>query len=194
MSFGTVAASYLSVASHTEHTIYGDATPGTVIVSDEGSTISLAASFYRYTSVTDGWRVVGGRLYVPTGTLGSLPATATMFWFHDTFHATAQLSTRTYEESKIVTLVEGWNNVYWTDPYTMGAEGTERVWIGYTLGNAKILYVTDTLPYDIEASDGSAIKFANADDSPARSAFTIAGSDNQANNPYGIDIIFDEGV
>lgn len=195
MSFGMVAASYLSVAPHTEHTVYGDDAPGTIIVSDEGSTIRLAASFYRYSSLTDGWRVVGGRLYVPPGSLGSLPATVTMFWFHDTFHATAQLATRAYEESKVVTIVEGWNSVYWTAPYAMGPEGTERVWIGYTFGNAKCFVMGGPDPADITAHDGSAIKFAMPDDGPARSVFVLnSGGDLQSNNPYGLDIIFDEGA
>lgn len=176
------------------HSVYSDASPGEMGVYDDGQTISVASSFYRNSALTDGWRVVGARLYIPSGLLASLPATATVFWWPADFDEPAGLSTRTYAESRVLTLTAGWNEVLWITPYALGLGGVERAWVGYSFGNGQYLHVDSTLPETIAASDGSDIQFANVGDGfMSRSAYSFPTHDGESNNPFGVDIIFDEG-
>lgn len=172
------------------HSVYGATSLGAMTVEAEGAPVTVAASFYRRTAVTDGWRVVGGRLYVPEAALSSLPTTVTMFWFYDSYSAPSNLASRVPVESKTITLHAGWNEVYWDAPYSIAVGSSQRAWVGYTFGTTMYLKATSA-PLVIEALDGSPIKFADKEE--WRSDWLVGSQTGESDNTYGIDIIFDEG-
>lgn len=179
----------------TKHSIYSSSNPGASAIDNEPQIIKVASSFYRLTSTTDGWRVIGGRLYVDPSLLSSLPATATVFVFYAPFGEQSSLSTRVFSESKTINLAAGWNEFYWTSPYAIAVGGSERAWIGYTFGTTQYLKQSSPSNSPIAASDGSPIKFADAFEAGvARSAYVSGSTDGGSANTYCIDVIFDEGA
>ena len=174
-----------------QHSVYGSSSPGTATLETESATTKVAASLYRRTSATDGWRVVGGRIYIPASAVSSLPNKVTMFWFYDTYSARANLATRVPVESKEISIKAGWNEVYWNTPYAINVGSSQRAWVGYTFGNNQYIKV-DPVQLTIEASDGSPIKFA--DKGELRSDYLVGTTNGESGNTYGLDIIFDEGV
>lgn len=195
--FGAPAKAYSTSTASPEHTIYGASafTPTLTAYSDGTPDITLATAFYR-TGATTGWRVKGGRVYIPSGTTG-LPGTMTV-----TFRKTANavgvdLSTTALQTKVISVVVGGWCEARFDTPQAIAAGTSEIAWIAYTFGDAHYLHGPLVVTDAVQASDGSSIYLSNAGDAGGESSrFRLGtGSTLVPATPagYGIDIIFDEG-
>lgn len=186
----------VGAAASPRHTIFATgATPAVTLHGDAGGVITLASSGYRLTTATDGWRVVGARLYVPAGGAATLPSTVTLA-LYSTAHATQlDLATVAPLRTVVAAVVDGWVSADFGTPYAPAVGATERVWVGYTFGDAHYITVDGAPPSTITASDGSPVKFADtAEAGFGRAVYRIgSGGINQSDNTYALDFVWDEG-
>lgn len=177
-----------------QHSIYAGAALDAA-VNTEGSNIKVAASFYRLNSPTntDGWRVIGGRVFIPAGASGSLPATVTIR-LHSTPGTQLDLAASTPLREATAAVADGWVEALFATPYAPATGATERVWIEYDFGTNQFISVVGSPPAIIVASDGSPLKFADVAESGfGRSRWLSNASNGQSDNPYGVDSLWDEG-
>ena len=181
-----------------EHTIWsGDHPLSHTRYTDGGSVIVLGAAFYRVGATTDGWRVKGGRIFIPSGEAANLPATVTFKLFTGLY---ASYDIPAFTGAPIATangnVADGWVEGRFSSPYSIDVGLNEIAWITASFGNGNYLHAPDTLPNVVQADDGSELYFADlAGGAQARNAFSIDSGTTQASNGnYAIGIIFDEGA
>jgi hypothetical protein len=184
-----------------EHTIW-DTPPAGVGMYFDGVDITTAAAFYRV-GATDGWRVRGGRAYVPTA--GVLPASESL-----TIEAHFRpYGTTSYPDvlatpiaSKTVTVdgsTVGWKEARFDTPLLMPHPLNDTngvVWITARWNDSPGTYTYLAGVELVQSHDGSSIYLSENVGSQWNSCFSISGGAFQqgANSPwYGIDIITDEG-
>ena len=185
-----------SAGGSAQHSIYGGASPGTASVQSEQGTMRVASSFYRLNSPTStaGWRVIGGRLYIPAGSVGSLPSTVTIRLYSTPYGTPIDFATATPIQTKVAAVAAGWITALFDAPYSPAVGGTERIWIEYTFGTAQYISIDGSPPSSIPASDGSPLKFADAGEaSMGRSRYRSGVTVGQSDNPFGLDSLWDEG-
>lgn len=180
-----------------QHSIYGATSPGTASVDTNGTPIRTAASFYRLNTPTstNGWRVIGGRVWVPAGAVGSLPGSVTIRLYAGGYGAVLDMNSATPLQTKTTLVVAGWTTALFDTPYAPAVGGTERIWIAVDFGTDQFISVPSTGGVmSISAADGSPVKFADASEaSMGRSAWATSGSIGQSPQTYGIDSLWDEG-
>ena len=174
-----------------EHSIWA-AYPYTLTRYTDGTpNIELGNAFYRIGAGTDGWRCVGGRVYIPSGVAASLPATATVRLWTTGYGAgvVPDLSGNPLR-SATATIADGWCEARWS-PYAPAVGGTENLWVTYDFGNGNYLHAPLPGIYPVQASDGSALYLRETN---SRSVYRIgAGASTGSEAVYGVDWIVDEG-
>jgi chitodextrinase len=192
----SAASSALSVTTGAslgtpQHSIWGANPYQFAVTKNTGSPITVANSFYSYGTSPDvsAWRVVGARLWVPSGVTMTQAPTVRLWFGANTMISAAP--DRTVTMSAPPTSGQ-WNEVFF--PSAIDTNAGDQIWIGYEYSNG------DYLGYNpaganqgyIAALDGSHIVLT--EDAAKRSQYMFDGSAATAASVfYGIDIIYDEG-
>lgn len=176
------------------HSIYGPANLGWGSFNDS-KLIELADSFYFYPNNDMGWKVVGGRVYLPA----SVPDTEINVWLCATAYAEPMdfVTTPRLREATAQVTPGGWAEVEFDTPYV--PESVQQCWIGYSLPSGTYMYVDDGVSAALRAYDGSPIYRAERYQAPhgdIRPRFRYEDGQGsgigQPGSNYGIDIIIEE--
>lgn len=171
----------------TTHSIWGSAPYPYAAAKDTGSPITVANGFYSYGTSPDvsAWRVVGAKVWIPTGEAVAGPL-AIKLWFG----SDAQLEDTPDRTTTINAPVSGWNLAYFATPVETNA--ADQIYIGYRFPGGEYVGAPSPGGNFVPATDGSHIVLAA--ETERRSLFKYdAGATTDSAAVYGIDIIYDEG-
>ena len=121
-----------TAAGFTEHNVFGSSDyPWAMTTYTNPSPITLATYFYTYGGTVTGWKVVGGRLFVPAGS-ALIGQNAEFYLFTPAAGVAPNLATPA--QTKAAVLAQGWNNVYF-DAKTVVTAGQNWM-IGFRVTSA----------------------------------------------------------
>jgi hypothetical protein len=193
------AVGNVATLTSTEHTIFGASTePGITpaAFSDGTPNIITADGFYRVGAQTAGWRVVGGRIWVPAGS-ALIGDTATIGLWSTPYASIPNLGTGSPLRSAVTSaLVAGWNSTHFATPYSPDVAANEVVWIStrFTTNVASYVAAATADTGSVQAGDGSFIYRAEGAGA-TRPVFSVnGGTTTVGNGTYSQDIVFDEGA
>lgn len=179
-----------SGGSGVEHTVHGATYPGTVTSNNDGQGITVETSFY--TLGTSGWRLVGVKLWVPTGSALIGQSVTLKGWVPGVTGANLG---GTDQGSGTVTAAAGWNEVRFTP---VAVTASTKFAASYTTSG---IYFTATDPTGAtQAADGSQLYESESDSGGGfvpqrRGAYRYAdGSNGNFAFRAGLDVIVDEGA
>lgn len=180
-----------------EHTIFPDTafSPALTLFADGTPSIVLAAAYYRVGVGTAGWRVKGGRVYVPAGTVG-LPSTVTLA-LHVTPYGSKPTLAAPVQSKTVPVVVGSWCEARFDAPQVMDEGTNELAWISYSFGDGHYLYASGAGIGPVKAYDDADVYRASmVDGGGAFSCYRIGSGDSYYSNgdaAYGTDCIWDEG-
>jgi hypothetical protein len=183
-----------------QHSIFGATAYGgrsVAVFTDGTPSIQLATAFYRTGAGTAGWRLRGGRLWIPSG--ASLPSSVTMFVYTPGSATNPDLSTAPAQTKVVAVSGSGvWLEGLFDTPIATTAG--IPVFIGYQFASTGIYIATSGSPGagPVSATDGSAIHEASTTEGTFSRAIFRIGSGATITpatpNTYSIDAIWDEGA
>jgi len=181
-----------------EHTIWPNTpfSPALTVYADGTPKITLAGVFYRTGTATNGWRIKGGRVYVPAGATG-LPGTMQIMLYVTPYHTKPDLALPPDQSKTVPVVIGSWVRALFDTPRPMAVGTTEMAWIGYTFNDGHYLHVPIPAPDPVQSYDGSTIWRGAADDGGGNFSIYRIGTGptdySIGGAAYGTDAIWDEG-